>query len=487
MLHKDEIVQSTYFPELVKIKKCEQFAEFVTIEAIGVDSNRFYERIIERDKLKTFIRSEEVSQRGITPEEVQMYLQYLSLRNEVTYSKTKALGNAKIIPLPHQIEAVYGRMLQTSQTRFLLADDPGAGKTIMAGMLIKELHARLKVDRILILVPPLVLRQWQEELDEKFELHFHIINRNTLREYGTKNPFVENKYCLASMYWSVRDDVRALIQEADFNLVIVDEAHKMAAYTQGTAKKKVFRTKLYQLGESLLRKTEHCLLLTATPHKGDTENFRHLMRLIDEDIFSHSSVNESLREKANPFIIRRLKENLDHFDGTPIFPRRTSKTIQFELTEEEFNLYEEVTGYVRYYFNRAINNGSNSTAFAMMLLQRRLSSSLEAIYLSLQRRFSRLEELYKQTDAERKRYMNRLKKIDTEDYLDESGFEQEQIERQLEESVDVVDLDELRKEMFVLEQLIKQAENIKLYVVDKKYQELEETLFGEERLLKRDE
>src|SRR5699024_9315747 len=291
----------------------------------------------------------------------------------------------------------------------------------------------------LILVPPLVLKQWQEELNEKFGLHFHIINRNTLREYGNKNPFIENKHCLASMYWSIQDDVRALIQEASFDLIIVDEAHKMAAYTQGTAKKKVFRTKLYQLGESILRNAKHCLLLTATPHKGDTENFRHLMKLIDEDVFSSSSVNESLRERANPFIIRRLKENLNHFDGTPIFPKRTSKTIQFDLTDEELDLYEDVTNYVRFYFNRAVNNDSNSTAFAMMLLQRRLSSSSEAIYLSLQRRLERLQELFQQTEKERNRYARRFKKIDTENYLDESGFEQERIEKQLEESTDVID------------------------------------------------
>src|SRR5699024_7170869 len=157
---------------------------------------------------------------------------------------------------------------------------------------------------------------------------------------------------------------------------------------------------LYQLGESILHKAEHVLLLTATPHKGDSENFRHLMKLIDEDVFTSSTVNESLREKSNPFIIRRLKENLKNFDGTPIFPKRTTKTIQFELTEEELDLYDAVTEYVREYFNKALNNGSQSTAFAMMLLQRRLSSSIDAIYLSLRRRYRRLIKLYKQTDAE---------------------------------------------------------------------------------------
>ena len=109
-------------------------------------------------------------------------------------------------------------------------------------------------------------------------------------------------------------------------------------------------------------------------------------------------LNESLKEKTNPFIIRRLKENLINFDGTPIFPKRTTKTIQFDFTEVELDLYENVTKYVQEYFNKAIYNGSQSTAFAMMLLQRRLSSSIEAIYLSLKRRYARLVKLYKQTD-----------------------------------------------------------------------------------------
>src|SRR5699024_90557 len=244
---------------------------------------------------------------------------------------------------------------------------------------------------------------------------------------------------------------------------------------------------LYQLGESILHKAEHVLLLTATPHKGDSENFRHLMKLIDEDVFTSSTVNESLREKSNPFIIRRLKENLKNFDGTPIFPKRTTKTIQFELTEEELDLYDAVTEYVREYFNKALNNGSQSTAFAMMLLQRRLSSSIDAIYLSLRRRYRRLIKLYKQTDAERKKYLNKMKRIETDNYLEESNEYQEQIEKQIELSIAEVDMKELKKEILVLKGLIKQAERIKLYEVEKKYQELEETLFGMDGIIEQNE
>ncbi len=207
------------------------------------------------------------------------------------------------------------------------------------------------------------------------------------------------------------------------------------------------------------------------------------MKLIDEDVFSNTAINESIYEKANPFIIRRLKENLSNFDGTPIFPKRTSKTIQFQLTDEELELYDAVTEYVRHYFNRAINNGSQSTAFAMMLLQRRLSSSIEAIYLSLRRRYKRLVKLYKQTEKERKKYVNKVKKLDTDDYLEESNEQQEKLDAQLVQSTDVIDMNELKKEILAIKGLIKQIEHIKLYTIEKKYEELEETLFGEDGLL----
>ncbi|WP_078596328.1 DEAD/DEAH box helicase [Evansella clarkii] len=482
-----DVISSSFFPEPVKIKKCDPIAEYFIIEAIGEETNKYYELLIEQEKMKKLYRVEDNEQNNVNTEDLQNYIQYRMLKNNLKFSNSRALENENIMPLPHQIEAVYGRMLQVPQIRFLLADDPGAGKTIMAGMLMKELISRFNSQRILILVPPLVLKQWQEELEQKFSINFHIVNRTILKEYGRKNPFIKHPFVLTSMYWAIRDDVRPLIQEANYDLIIVDEAHKMAAYTQGTAKKKVFRTKLYQLGEFILQKASHVLLLTATPHKGDSENFRHLMKLIDEDVFNSSSVNESIREKSNPFIIRRLKENLKNFDGSPIFPKRTTKTIQFELTEGELDLYESVTNYVSQYFNKAINNGSESTAFAMMLLQRRLSSSLDAIYLSLKRRYARLVSLYKQTETERKRYLNKLKRIETEHYLEEGNEYQEEVERKLELSTDEINLKELKKEILVLKGLIKQAEHIKFYEVEKKYQELEETLFGLNGLLQQNE
>src|SRR5699024_867091 len=176
-----------------------------------------------------------------------------------------------------------------------------------------------------------------------------------------------------------------------------------------------------------------------------------------------------------------------NFDGTPIFPKRTTKTIQFELTESELKLYDNVTNYVREYFNKAITSGSQSTAFAMMLLQRRLSSSIDAIHLSLKRRYTRLVELYKHTEKERKRHLRKVKIIESENYLEENSEQQEKIEEQLEQSVTDIDMKELKKEILVLKGLIKQSERIKLYEIERKYQELEETLFGLDGILQQGE
>jgi superfamily II DNA or RNA helicase len=489
MIKPGDIIRGMQFPETVEIKRFEKVSEnFYTIEALGRQSQHFYEMMVDKDDISTFeiLSCNDESQTQLSAEDLQHFLQYNAFRIENKYSQSRALGGKKLIPLPHQIEAVYGKMLQMPKIRLLLADDPGAGKTIMAGMLIKELLARQAVSRILILVPPLVLVQWQNELFEKFGLDFFIINRQALRS-RRHNPFLENDFCLASMFWGIRDDVKALISEAEYDLIIVDEAHKMAAYTYGKIKKKISRTKLYQLGESLLRKTDNCLLLTATPHKGDVENFRHFMSLIDYDIFSKATAGETLKDKSNPFIIRRIKENLKNFDGTPIFPKRSTKTITYNLTDSEKELYEDVTEYVRLYFNKAINNGNNSTAFAMMLLQRRLSSSIEAIYLSLKRRREKLNQLLSKTLEEREKYFNFMKNNDLEQFDEEDYETQENIENEVEGAVGSIDIDELKTEIYALEQLIKKTEILKLSSIEKKYQELEKTLFGIDGLLNRGE
>lgn len=479
MLKVGKIIKGPFWPEIVEIKHFELIDEgLYIVEAIGRNTNKFYSQYLDADQLAQLenITEEKTS---LKAGRLQHYLQYYILKTEEKYSRSRARGNNKVIPLPHQIEAVYSRMLQSPQVRYLLADDPGAGKTIMSGMLIRELLARQAANRILILVPPIVLKQWQEEMKEKFGENFTIVNRNLLNSSSDTNPFENHDKIIASVYWAMREDVKSYILKAQFDLVIVDEAHKMAAYTHGVKKRKVYRTKMFQLGESLLRHTEHCLLLTATPHKGDKENFRHLMSLVDHDIFSRLNAGESLHEKSNPFVIRRLKESMVNFDGTPLFPKRTTKTLGFDLSSGEKELYEEVTAYAREHFNRARQNNKPNVAFAMMILQRRLSSSLYAIYLSLIRRKDKLEALLAAEVSP--------KAIEVSDYDELSIDEQEEIESILEGETELIDLEELQIEISILNDLIQKASYLRMQDNERKYIELENTLFGPDGLLEKGE
>lgn len=481
-----DIINGSFFPEPLRIKKVDLFDEdYFLFEGIGCLTNQYYERIFTKEELQSISVVSTAMKTGsyLTGDSVQNHFLDLLINITDRYSQKRAVGNQQIMPLPHQIEAVYNKMLRTPNVRYLLADDPGAGKTIMSGMLIKELKARESIRRILILVPPIVLVQWQEELEQKFQETFKIINRATLNEYGNANPFMENNHCLVSMYWASREDVKHLILEASFDLVIVDEAHKMAAYTYGKVKPKTSKTRLYNLGESLLSKSENCLLLTATPHKGNAENYRLLMKLIDPDLFNHLSAEETLKDRSNPYIIRRLKESMVNFDGTPIFPKRTTKTVLYTLTDDEMELYKSVTEYVRLHFNRAVNAGNNSTAFAMMILQRRLSSSVDALYNSLIRRRDRLTELLKDTEDKREEYANQVEKH-YQDNLNEEGSDQEDmLESELELAIDEIDIQALNDEINELHRLINISGELKQYGIERKYLELEKMLFGTEGLI----
>jgi len=490
MIKVGDTARGTGWPETVEIKKIEEVdGIYFIVEAIGKNTNKYYETLMDKVQMGNVITlniSDSMNE-FMEASTFKRYLEYLYFKTEQKYSSSKALGSKNLLPLPHQIEAVYGVMLQAPEVRFLLADDPGAGKTIMAGMLIRELKARKIAERILILVPPLVLKQWQEELKSKFNEDFKIITRNTLNEAEGKNPFDEYPLCLASLYWAARSDVKELLLEANYDMVIVDEAHKMAAYTQGTKKRKTRKTKIYQLGEAILKNAQHRLLLTATPHKGDIENYRLLLKLVDEDIFANVSVDANIKEKSNPFVIRRLKEQMVNFDGTPIFPERKTKTLEFDLSKNELELYRDVTNYVSEHFNRAEQRGNKGTSFAMMLLQRRLSSSIDAIYFSLKRRHESLCELLKSSIKVQEDINKRLEDIDMEDFEDESYEDQEEIEKLLEKSEDSIDINELIKEIDILEELIKKAEGIRLEGTERKYIELEKTLFGENGIIEKGE
>lgn len=307
-----------------------------------------------------------------------------------------AIHTSRIDPLPHQISAVYEEMLNRQPLRFLLADDPGAGKTIMAGLLIKELIARADLERCLIVAPGNLVEQWQDELIEKFGLEFDILTREMIDSSRSGNPFKDNDRLIARLdVVSRNEEVQEKLQSADeWDLIVCDEAHRMSATWSGS---EVKYTKRYRAGRLLGRMCRHFLLMTATPHNGKEADFQLFMALLDGDRFE-GRFRDGVHYADTEDLMRRLtKEELLRFDARPLFPERRAYTVKYELSIEEASLYSDVTAYVRGEMNRvarfAETDGRKrvTVGFALQILQRRLASSPAAIYHSLKRRRERLE------------------------------------------------------------------------------------------------
>ena len=307
-----------------------------------------------------------------------------------------AVHTSLVEPLPHQITAVYEAMLPRQPLRFLLADDPGAGKTIMAGLLIKELIARGDLKRCLIVCPGSLAEQWQDEMHRRFHLPFEILTNDKLEAARTGNWFLENDLAIARLdKLSRNEDVQQKLSAPDcrFDLVVCDEAHKLSATFFGG---EVKYTKRYRLGQLLSTLTRHFLLMTATPHNGKEEDFQLFLALLDGDRFEGKFRDGVHQVEVSDLMRRMVKENLLKFDGKPLFPERIAYTVPYKLSDAEARLYKEVTEYVREEFNRAeaLQNDkrAGTVGFALTILQRRLASSPEAIYQSLRRRRERLEK-----------------------------------------------------------------------------------------------
>ena len=308
-----------------------------------------------------------------------------------------AVHTSLVEPLPHQITAVYGEMLMRQPLRFLLADDAGAGKTIMTGLFLKELIMRGDLRRCLVCCPGSLTEQWQDELWRRFQLDFTPITRQTIEESRTGNPFAEKNLVICRLdQLSRNEDIQAKLNATDWDVIVCDEAHKMSAsFFSGEIK----ATQRYKLGQLLGKITRHLLLLTATPHNGKEEDFQLFMALLDADRFE-GRFRDGVHQVDTSDLMRRMtKEQLVKFDNTPLFPERRAYTVNYRLSDGEAHLYGEVTDYVREEMNRAerlIAEGEgrrgNTVGFALTILQRRLASSPEAIYQSLRRRRERLEK-----------------------------------------------------------------------------------------------
>ena len=395
-----------------------------------------------------------------------------------------AIHTSLIDPLPHQITAVYEEMLQRQPLRFLLADDPGAGKTIMAGLLIKELMIRGDLGRCLIVCPGSLAEQWQDELQGKFQLSFDIVGRSELESSRSGNPFVEKPLVISRLdLMSRNDEIIARLEKTDWDLVVVDEAHKLhASFSNNDVKE----TKRYKLGKLLGQKSRHFLLMTATPHNGKEEEFQLFMALLDGDRFEGKFRDGVHKVDVSDLMRRLTKESLVRFDGTPLFPERFAYTVNYALSDLEARLYNEVTQYVREEFNRAdqLEQGRKGTiGFALTILQRRLASSPAAIYQSLKNRRERLEKRLRE-----EKLMNRGAKLseaeesllsddDLEDLEDTPNAETEEAkEKVVDQSTAAQTISELEAEIVTLKLLESLASTVRQSRKDKKWERLAEVL-----------
>jgi len=378
----------SYWPEPIRIlSQVASAYGFRTIEAVGVESGRHYTTTLPDGRWGELLAAHEhVPTFRAHPVEFGLALEAQRLRLAYSCDPLLATNNALVHLLPHQIEAVYGVMLPQPTIRHLMAHDAGAGKTVMAGLVYKELILRQPTLRTLIVAPAALTVQWQRELEEKFLARFEIVGRDELKD----NPHIwaESAQVITSLAFARQPDVQASLSSVPWDLVIVDEAHHLAAY-------EMHKTLAYRLGEILSRQSRHLLLATATPHKGDPQNFLKLLQLLDPGIHDPSIVRHNTGQRGSCLMLRRLKEEMVGFDGSPLFLPRVVLPRWHRISENppEMELYTALTEYVHKTYRAAERLGGRervNVQFAMALLQRRMGSSFIALEQSLRRRAGHL-------------------------------------------------------------------------------------------------
>lgn len=472
-----------------EVKGFSQRAGYVRLEAVILDgTHQFITRNLTPAQLAQIrVVQDTRLERVDSAEDFFLRIEANRIRLAYQFDPQLAVSISQVDPLPHQIEAVYHYALQSPRIRFLIADDPGAGKTIMAGLIIKELQYRRLAQRILIIAPGHLKYQWQREMKERFQTAFGIVDRGRMNATWGENVWEEKDHCITSIDFVKQDSVLNSLQNVRWDLVIVDEAHKMSAYAyQSRDQVKVDKTKRYRVGEILSRQTNHLLFLTATPHRGDEENFRLFLDLLRPGFFARTELlKESVQSGDNPVFVRRLKEDMKKFDGSAIFPPRHVHSVTFRLTEAERDLYNGVTNYVRHYFDRAKEN--RSISFALMILQRRLTSSSQAIYLSLVRRKERLQALLELPERIRRDddYL-RAKGLTEDDLAEMAEEERLEWEEKLENLTLAENLDDVVAEIEQLEKLIAQADKVRQQEIESKLVKLRHQVLanlGQRKLL----
>ena len=391
-----------------------------------------------------------------------------------------AVHTSNVEPLPHQITAVYESMLPKQPLRFVLADDPGAGKTIMAGLYIRELIMRADARRILIVAPGSLVEQWRDELFEKFGLEFRIYSSLLEEASPSGNPFEDHHQLVVRLdQMSRNEDLQEKLCNAGWDLAVFDEAHKLAAHYFGS---KLEKTGRFRFAERLGETTRHLLLMTATPHNGKEEDFQLFLSLLDSDRFYGKFRDGVHKADASDLMRRMVKEELVKFDNTPLFPERRAYTVNYKLSEIEAALYEAVTEYVKTEMGKADQlQGSRkgSVGFALTALQRRLASSPEAICQSLKRRKERLERRLREEKLgiRGREALAETLAVVPEDEDDLNAEEQENLEEALvDDATAAQTINELGAEIGILKALEGQAKAVVASGKDRKWEELSRIL-----------
>ena len=425
------------------------------------------------------------------PEEMRLLIESARIRLAYTFDRHFAVSLSGIRTLPHQIDAVYRRMLPQPRLRFLLADDPGAGKTIMAGLLIKELKLREAVERCLILVPAPLTIQWQDELLRFFNETFQVVHSaNDQQQF--LNLWERETQIVSSIDYAKRDEVRERVWRQHWDLVIIDEAHKCSARTKYSTGRGdgIERTKRYQLAERLSEHCDHLLLLTATPHHGDDDRFAHFIRLIDRDLFPepHRVGEEAAHVRRDvlqlgqdcPWSLRRLKEDLKDLHGRRLFADRHVHTVSFALSEQEYAVYKAVTAYINEFLPQTTGRRKNSVALVRTVFQRRLASSTRAIHESLIRRRTRLRELVDELDnlppAQRARRLAQASGQVADVEQDEDDLDDASRDCLIDETTAALALGQLRAEVAALRDLATSVGRLREGGLDSKLVALRECL-----------
>jgi SNF2 family DNA or RNA helicase len=468
------VITGSKWPEPVELKKVENEGSYIHIVGSTTTTGQHIDQFIPLSEIAQISSSVVRMDFSSEPWRIFLALEAKRYRFASLYDPLLAMNASKVDPLPHQIEAVYGYILKLPRIRFLIADDPGAGKTIMAGLIIKEMKLRNLVKRILIVVPGHLKDQWRRELKDRFEEGFIVIDRGLLGAHYGENVWERYNQIITSMDFAKREEILPSLRSVRFDLVVVDEAHKMSAYTYGD---KVTKTARYKLGNVLSSVADpHLLFLTATPHKGDRENFRLFIDLLEPGFFATSEMlHESIINKDNPLFIRRMKEDLKDFEGRPLFLPRHVKTIGFRLSDDEKKLYNDVSRYVSEQYNRAFSNDKRSgIAFALVILQRRLASSTYAILKSLERRKRRLEDIIHRVERT-SAFEQTFDFEEVEDMSEEDRWKAEELWETLSLAGN---RQELGSEIDTLDGLIEQAKAIIQREIEVKVSQLRQTMEG---------